>query len=189
VCSLDDGRVQNRVGVQLAVSTNNHWGWPMRITTDDQGEAGPAIEANMRAQRVMMVDGDRLCSTNRQKCETWLERGNSEEWKEPKGRPSIGSGCYRVCPLGHLELKRARSSSRTVSRMKRLTLRCCSRIPALGTVNRAVHHQRPGLVMRKLMGSSAVPGPVVVCRWRSQLLLSYAVRLSMHATSTERVVF
>lgn len=39
------------------------------------------------------------------------------------------------------------------------------------------------------MGSSAVPEPVVVCRRRSQLLLSYAVRLSMHATSAERVIF
>ena len=44
-----DGRVvQKRVGVQLAVSTNNRWSRPMRITTDDQGEAGSAIEANMR---------------------------------------------------------------------------------------------------------------------------------------------
>jgi len=46
---FDHGRVvQKRVGVQLAVSTNNRWNSPMRITTDDQGEAGPAIEANMR---------------------------------------------------------------------------------------------------------------------------------------------
>ena len=46
---FDHGRVvQKRVGVQLAVSTNNRWNRPMRITTDDQGEAGPAIEANMR---------------------------------------------------------------------------------------------------------------------------------------------
>ena len=72
--------------------------------------------------------------------------------------------------------------------MKRLTLRCCSRLPALSTVNGAVHHRRPGFVVRKLVGSSAVPEPVVVCRRRSQLLLSYAVRLSMHATSTERVI-
>ena len=40
--------VQKRVGVQLAVSTNNRWSRPMRITTDDQGEDGLAIEANMR---------------------------------------------------------------------------------------------------------------------------------------------
>ena len=39
------------------------------------------------------------------------------------------------------------------------------------------------------MTSLVVPEPVVVCRWRSQLLLSYAVRLSGHATSTKRVVF
>ncbi len=46
---FDYGRVvQKRVGVQLAVSTNNRWSRPMRITTDDQGEAGLAIEANMR---------------------------------------------------------------------------------------------------------------------------------------------
>ena len=141
------------------------------------------------AQRVMMVDHDRLCSTNRKKCETWLERGNSGKWEEPKGRASVGSGCSRVCPLDHLELKRAGSSSRAVSCMKRLTFRCCRRITTLSTVNRAVHHQCPGLVMQKLMGSSAVPGRVVVCRWWSQLLLSYAVRLSMHATSTERVLF
>lgn len=42
------GVVQKRVGVQLAVSTNNRWNRPMRITTDDQREAGPAIEANVR---------------------------------------------------------------------------------------------------------------------------------------------
>jgi hypothetical protein len=42
--------------------------------------------------------------------------------------------------------------------------------------------------MRKLTGSSAVPEPVVVCRRRSQPLLSDAVRLPMHATSTEQVV-
>jgi len=40
--------VQNRVDVQLAVSTNNRWSRPMRITTDDQGEAGLVIEANIR---------------------------------------------------------------------------------------------------------------------------------------------
>jgi hypothetical protein len=70
----------------------------------------------------MMKSGDGLRSTNRQKCETWLERGNSEKWEEPRRRASIGSGCHRVCPLHHLELERARSDSRTVLRMKRLTL-------------------------------------------------------------------
>lgn len=44
------GVVQKRVGVQLAVSTNNRWNWSMHITTDDQREAGPAIEANMRSK-------------------------------------------------------------------------------------------------------------------------------------------
>ena len=41
------GVVQKRVGVQLAVSTNNRWSRPTRITTDDQREAGLVIEANM----------------------------------------------------------------------------------------------------------------------------------------------
>jgi hypothetical protein len=42
--------VQKRVGVQLAVSMNNRWSRPMRITTDGQGDAGLAIEANMRSK-------------------------------------------------------------------------------------------------------------------------------------------
>jgi hypothetical protein len=44
-------------------------------------------------------------------------------------------------------------------------------------------------VISTLLGSFAVPGPVVVFRWRSQLLLSYAVHLSTHATSTGGVIF
>jgi hypothetical protein len=40
-----------------------------------------------------------------------------------------------------------------------------------------------------LLSSFAVPGPVVVFWWRSQLLLSYAVRTSTHATSAGGVIF
>jgi hypothetical protein len=75
--------------------------------------------------------------------------------------------------------------------MKRLMLGQCSRLPAPrpSKVNRATHHYCPSLVIRMLLSSFAVPGPVVVCQWRMQLLLSYAVRLSTHATSTGGVIF